>query len=420
MSKKKNEMTLNDYFDHVYFINLSKDTERYEHMEEVFGYLNISATRWRATTPEVFSKIENPYNISKYHMACLTSHLTLIREALVRGHKKILILEDDIIPVKDFNKKFKEFVDNVPSWDMMYLSYIRTNDDTTMWTYEDNILVDVDKNVIKAKNFWSGMAYALTEKTMIMILDWYENNFPIEIDRFYVDYLQKNPKLKIVGSYPQLFAGVDNFSNNTQKNEEIFERSANPTLLSKKDFFIPKTKNVKETEKVKELEEMKLVNFLGLRPQTDYENGYKKLNLKKGKMDTSIGTCYNIENNISKDKNALTLFSFLDFQSSLRFSDVLEKELKLERDWVFLSFESEVFSWENTLSKSENCFITDSLMDINTFIINPKYKEDVIESLEILNAGRLSDFKKDLMFLMNEKYMEKTFHFYPKLTEKLI
>jgi GR25 family glycosyltransferase involved in LPS biosynthesis len=231
---------INEFFDEIYLINLQHDIGRFDNMVKVFDFLDVKYLKWVATTPDVFSQLSNHVNLSKEYLACLTSHLTIIRDAYDKGLEKILIMEDDIIPIKDFHNKFNIFIEELPKdWDMLYLSYIPLNDDCSMWTYIDIEKDLVTPTVVKAKNFWSGMCYGLSRNMMSIILQFYKNVPPIEIDRLYVEHLQKSPGFKIYGSYPQLFAGVDNYSNNTKVEESIFTRSANPMLLKKSDFFDP-------------------------------------------------------------------------------------------------------------------------------------------------------------------------------------
>jgi GR25 family glycosyltransferase involved in LPS biosynthesis len=228
----------NEVFPNVYCINLNRDTQRFENMLKVFNYLDINPTRWVATTPDVFTHLSKSLNLlSPNYLACLTSHLTAIRDAFDKGLETIFIVEDDVIPHKDFHNLFNLFYQEVTEWDFLYLSYIRLTDDCMYWTYSDAENDLISPRVIKANNFWSGMAYGLNRKAMENILTYYNNNKLIEIDRYYVELLQKNEDIKSIGSFPQLIAGLDNYSNNTQIFTEIFTRSANPKYLRREDFL---------------------------------------------------------------------------------------------------------------------------------------------------------------------------------------
>lgn len=238
-------MKINEYFDEIYCINLKKDVERYEKMKSIFSILNMEVTRWNGVTDDIFKYYISLNKLSKQmtpaYLACLTSHLTAIRDAYDKGLERILIIEDDIVPRKDFVEKFENLSNDLEgiNWDMLYLAYIPLNDDCSMWTYIDLEKNKIeDKDVLYTRNFWSAMAYGLSRKAMENILMWYSKNPPIEIDRYYVEYLQRNENFTTIGSYPQMFAGIDNVSNNTGLSTEIFRRSSWPTLQSVDDFIV--------------------------------------------------------------------------------------------------------------------------------------------------------------------------------------
>jgi GR25 family glycosyltransferase involved in LPS biosynthesis len=225
------------YFDKIYLLNLEKDKERLENITKVFNGLGLSKVqRWNAFTPETSTDMKEDHNLEPPYLACLKSHLTMIQDAYNNGYEKILIIEDDIIPIKDFHSKVYDFLGTVPeNWDLLYFSFIPLNEDRSSWSYIDeektkhsNDTVLYNDGIIKAKEFWSLMAYALNRRMMKTILDFYNNNTLIELDRYFVDYIQKDERFNAYGFIPQPFVGVDNYSNNTQIEEKIFERSSHP------------------------------------------------------------------------------------------------------------------------------------------------------------------------------------------------
>lgn len=221
---------IEQYFDNIYLLNLEKDKERLERMIQVFNTLEISKfERWNAYTPETSMDMKEEHNLLPSYLACLKSHLTIIQDAYSKGYEKILILEDDIVPINNFHDRIFNFLGEVPNdWDLLYFSYIRLNDDRTLWSYDKYELDLINETTIKAREFWSLMSYAVTRRMMKVILNFYGDNTLIEMDRYFVDYIQKDERFKVYGSIPQLFAGIDNYSNNTEKNEEIFTRSTFP------------------------------------------------------------------------------------------------------------------------------------------------------------------------------------------------
>lgn len=239
-------MNINEYFDKIYILNLRNDFERKSHMQNIID--NFAITNylfWVATTPDLFKGITatKPMKLTPPLLACLNSHLSIYRDALTMGYKNILILEDDIIFRNDFHHYFETIVKSISdenlTYDLLYLAYIKTTTDTSHWTYtKEEILPTLIKdNLIKAVNFWSCMAYGISEKLMVDTLNFYSNTCDIEIDRYFVDVVQKGTEYGCIGSYPQLIAGTDNYSNTSEMNLEIFTRSANPALLKKEDFY---------------------------------------------------------------------------------------------------------------------------------------------------------------------------------------
>ena len=236
---------MNEFFDKIYCINLSSDKKRWDDMLTVFEYLGIDVHRWEAHTPGLFHRysdvIKNP-DMSHSYLACLSSHLSIMEHAISNNYDKILILEDDIVPMKNSHHLLSgvyDYISEYGGFDLLNLAYIRTDDDKRIWTYK-NMDVDIlSNNIVKSKNFWSCMAYGINRKLMIDTLEWYKNNEPIEIDRYFVKHVQSNDKYNSIGSLPQIFAGTDVVSNNTGRVEGIFNRSTNSRYQSKDDFFFP-------------------------------------------------------------------------------------------------------------------------------------------------------------------------------------
>jgi len=115
---------INDHFDRVFYINLSKDVDRNSHILEEFAKYNITnferiegvlhtniphRTLWRN-----FNKLDEKYILGS--LGARDSHLKVIQTAYNKGYRKILILEDDITFVVNPNKILPN-----TQWDMLYL-----------------------------------------------------------------------------------------------------------------------------------------------------------------------------------------------------------------------------------------------------------------------------------------------------------
>jgi len=111
-------ININDFFDHVYCINLDHRKDRLKSAEKEFAKFGISFER--------VSGIKNNFNINKTisdaEMGIVLTHKLIYLDAIKNNYKNILILEDDFVFrdtfVEDFNKTIKELPND---WDLFYL-----------------------------------------------------------------------------------------------------------------------------------------------------------------------------------------------------------------------------------------------------------------------------------------------------------
>jgi GR25 family glycosyltransferase involved in LPS biosynthesis len=100
-------MTLNDYFDKIYCINLDRRTDRWESAQKEFEKHGIVVDRISAVEGGAQGLIE--------------TNKRIFRNAIVKGYNSILILEDDVEFIEDLQNKFKEAYSSVPeNWNMLY------------------------------------------------------------------------------------------------------------------------------------------------------------------------------------------------------------------------------------------------------------------------------------------------------------
>ena len=131
---KYKEFDLNTYFDKIYCLNLDRRIDRWRKVSKEFSKISINVERWSAidgdnlTNSDVtfvddkinerisssIGKIEN-----KYALGCLLSHLQIIKDAKEKGHRKILIFEDDIILSNNFLEEVKQI--EKLNWKLLYL-----------------------------------------------------------------------------------------------------------------------------------------------------------------------------------------------------------------------------------------------------------------------------------------------------------
>ncbi len=104
-------MRINDYFDKVILINLDRREDRLEKISTQLNNLGITFERFSAIDGKELGI--NPIT------AGTMSHQKVLEE---NTEKRIFVLEDDALFVDDFNEKFAEVIQHLPSnTDIFYL-----------------------------------------------------------------------------------------------------------------------------------------------------------------------------------------------------------------------------------------------------------------------------------------------------------
>lgn len=173
-------------------------------------------------------KDESDESFLKYKLGslgCLLSHYNVIKIALERKYKQILILEDDVIfhsnitynsfinSLKQQNQILKQnkskWVKRLNEYDIMYLG----------GTKHDSNCYKVTPNIYLSNNIAGTVGYILPEKTMRTIVNTIRNSL-VEIDIFYLQTIQSLGNSFIV--LPRYIRHLDGFSDISQKDMEYF------------------------------------------------------------------------------------------------------------------------------------------------------------------------------------------------------
>jgi len=122
---------INLYFDQIYCLNLKRRSDRWKIVSAEFKKHGICVRRFNAIDKKDLSiadvrfvennkKLKIPLSIkSTGALACLLSHIEIIKDAKVNGFNKILIFEDDVAISEDFKNKIQD-IKNLP-WKLLYL-----------------------------------------------------------------------------------------------------------------------------------------------------------------------------------------------------------------------------------------------------------------------------------------------------------
>lgn len=187
---------INNYFDRIFIINLKKDSPKKLQILEYFDYFNITNFEFvEAVDGNDFDVIKK-YNHflmndnfetlwekknQKKHLknyaeiGCLLSHLKILNIAKIRGYKKWLHLEDDVIFQNQFHQKFQLYMSQTPmNWDFIYFG-------TTQSYWRDSNIETVNNYIYKANSSCGTFAFAVSNTNLDFIIDRFKlMNAPID------------------------------------------------------------------------------------------------------------------------------------------------------------------------------------------------------------------------------------------------
>lgn len=139
--------------DHCYYLNLDKREDRNRHtLKLVLPFFNFKEgffTRYPAIDTSMQS------TLSLRSVGCAQSHLNIYKDAIEKGYKTIIVLEDDFIPVIETSEllsRWNYFVERYPDFNICQLSY---NDVTKAEPIDSSGLV------LKSNNVQTTSAYVI-------------------------------------------------------------------------------------------------------------------------------------------------------------------------------------------------------------------------------------------------------------------
>jgi len=123
-----NIIKINEYFDNVYVLNLDRSKDRLKSISAQLDHFKIDFERFRAIDGNDISDAEYDFSNfkqgqgmleNKYALACLRSHIEIVKDAKSKGYRKILVLEDDVMLDPDFNLRIQS-IKKIPNWKLLY------------------------------------------------------------------------------------------------------------------------------------------------------------------------------------------------------------------------------------------------------------------------------------------------------------
>jgi hypothetical protein len=168
-----NIMTLNEYFDKIYCINLDEATERWDMCVEQFNKYNINVERF----PGI--KIDSGLNgLLKGEIGILRTNYEIIKKAKELNLNNVLILEDDFLFIENFNEIFNFMVKQVPdNWDFLYFGANHVNG-----------INYISPNVAKMNRSYALHTFAVKNTMFDKILNILPNE-KLQVDVYYADMM---------------------------------------------------------------------------------------------------------------------------------------------------------------------------------------------------------------------------------------
>jgi hypothetical protein len=113
------------FWDTVYVINLEHRTDRWESITKMAEAAGLQINRWNAVKAADIDLEKHRIGIrvkKQSCIACTLSHFEIYRDALSKGYKKVLVLEDDAVIPPDLYEQVEAFFTNsgLKEFDLVY------------------------------------------------------------------------------------------------------------------------------------------------------------------------------------------------------------------------------------------------------------------------------------------------------------
>ena len=205
-----NKPVLADFFDKIYVINLASRQDRRDEMQVELKKIGLSLTHPSVQLFTAVRPTEQGDWPSIGARGCFMSHLQVLQDAEHHGYENILILEDDIDFVKEFNLRFIEVnqILNRLNWDIFYGGYelfnqeIRSNNDSLLKTIDSTTSVGTTHFI------------AFNKTTLVLVREYLDvmisrkggdpNGGPMHVDGAYSWFRTVYPQIITVIATPQL------------------------------------------------------------------------------------------------------------------------------------------------------------------------------------------------------------------------
>ena len=193
-------MRLNDIFDRIVVINLDSRTDRLEAFDEQAKKYGIEYIRFPAV-------VADPPKLPPT-WACKESHLTVIKDAVKDGVKRLFVFEDDAQFVDNFNEKLEELYNKLPKdWDMFYLG---------AWHL---VFENYTEGLVKMIENYSAHAYGINTQFMDEAVKISHLSLPID-----AAFSSRHPYIEAYCAKPALVGQAPGFSDIEQEYRDVTDK----------------------------------------------------------------------------------------------------------------------------------------------------------------------------------------------------
>lgn len=130
---------LEKYFDRIYVITLERATDRQEKVKERLQGLHFEffygvdkhLLSWNKVNEEGIYNDKKARQLNRYskgmilgHIACSLSHRKLYEHIVEQQYQRVLIFEDDAVPLFDKDRELQQSIEELPAdWELVYFGY---------------------------------------------------------------------------------------------------------------------------------------------------------------------------------------------------------------------------------------------------------------------------------------------------------
>jgi glycosyl transferase family 25 len=206
-----------EFFDKIYIINLPSRKDRLTEIIKQLEYIGIDLPSNKIKIFEAIRPSRKDDWPTIGAKGCFLSHLGVLKDAQKNKYEKILVLEDDVNFVENFNDLIETTIIqlNNTSWDILYGGYQKSDAlDLAKLKFgqpsnlQNTIRIDANVNVV-CSHF-----IAINKLTVSLISDYFESILqrpnghpkggPMHVDGAYSWFRKTHPEIKTFISSPEL------------------------------------------------------------------------------------------------------------------------------------------------------------------------------------------------------------------------